>query len=275
MYCGFFCTILFLEMSAEKIGFFDSGLGGLTVWRAVRNRLPAHSTVYYGDTLHLPYGDKSDTAIQTYSAAIVAFLKEQGCSTIVIACNSASAAAGSFLEQEFPDLDFINVIDPVVQYLHMNSKARKVGLLGTRATVRSGAYASRLFARTQEVDLVSLSTPLLVPLIEDGFMGTGIEREVLKHYLADPKLEHIEALVPGCTHYPLLESCALELLKGVEWVDAPALVADEVVKRMAVLNVHREVEEDWFLSDKTESFLKMAQEVFGIYAEWQELRLNL
>jgi glutamate racemase len=112
----------------QKIGLFDSGLGGLTVLSALNKVLPGVPKVYYGDTLHLPYGDKSDTAIQGYSIKIVQFLKDQGCDLIVIACNSASASAGKVLEGRFPELTFINVIDPVVDYLAQLGKD-KVGLL--------------------------------------------------------------------------------------------------------------------------------------------------
>ena len=121
--------------SIGKIGLFDSGLGGLTVLRALNKMLPDAAKVYYGDTLHLPYGDKSDEAIVGYSMEIVQFLKDQGCGLIVIACNSASAAAGKALEERFPELTFVNVIDPVVDQLASLSP-QKVGLLGTRATVR-------------------------------------------------------------------------------------------------------------------------------------------
>ena len=185
--------------SIGKIGLFDSGLGGLTVLRALNKMLPDAAKVYYGDTLHLPYGDKSDEAIVGYSMEIVQFLKDQGCGLIVIACNSASAAAGKALEERFPELTFVNVIDPVVDYLASLSPQR-VGLLGTRATVRSGAYSEKLAAKNSEVELQALATPLLVPLIEDGFLGTGIDASVLAHYLKDPAMNGITSLVPGCTH---------------------------------------------------------------------------
>jgi glutamate racemase len=147
----------------RKIGLFDSGLGGLTVLHALEEKLPGVDKVYYGDTLHLPYGDKSDEAIRSFSREIVWILRQaQGCDVIVIACNSASAAAGSMLEESFPDLTFINVIDPVVAALAV-SAPRKTALLGTRATVRSGAYAKRLAAFKVPHELVALPTPLLVP----------------------------------------------------------------------------------------------------------------
>ena len=254
----------------QKIGLFDSGLGGLTVLRALNKILPGVAKVYYGDTLHLPYGDKSAAAIIGYSTSIVQFLKEEGCGLIVIACNSASAAAGKALEERFPELTFINVIDPVVDYL-AGLPPQKVGLLGTRATVRSGAYSSKLAAKTSDVNLQALATPLLVPLIEDGFLGTGIETSVLKHYLKDPAISGIKALVPGCTHYPLLEEAATSLLAGVQWVDAPVIVAKAVAEHWSGEGT---AEDEFYLSDRTENFLRLAKSTFGIDADWELIRLQ-
>ena len=270
-----------------RIGFFDSGLGGLTVWRAVVGLMPEVPTVYYGDTLHLPYGDKSDAAIQEYSQSIVEFLVSKDCSIVVIACNSASAVAGAYLEEHFPEVRFINVIDPVVAYLAQGSWNR-VGLLGTRATVRSNAYGARLAHSNPEIGLQSLATPLLVPLIEDGFLGTGIERDVLKHYLTDPALEGVEALVPGCTHYPLLQHSAESVLGEVHWVDAPNIVAREVARAYEEVNetarnkkgiespsaVAHRPGQLWYLSDRTPSFERLSKEVFQLQAGWEELRLG-
>jgi len=257
----------------QKIGLFDSGLGGLTVLQALESVLPTIPKIYYGDTLHLPYGDKSDAAIQSYSIEIVTYLKAQGCDMIVIACNSASAAAGKVLEERFPELQFVNVIDPVVDFLAKGSH-HHVGLLGTRATVRSGAYASKLSAKNENIQLKSLATPLLVPLIEDGFLGTGIEVQVLQHYLNDPVLDGVEALVPGCTHYPLLKDTASTILEGVTWIDAPTIVASEVAKYCNVSEAARSSETKFCLSDKTPSFLELAAKTFGIKAQWELSRLD-
>ncbi|MAZ97052.1 MAG: glutamate racemase [Flavobacteriales bacterium] len=253
----------------QKIGLFDSGLGGLTVLSALNKVLPGVPKVYYGDTLHLPYGDKSDRAIQGYSIKIVQFLKDQGCDLIVIACNSASASAGKELESRFPELTFINVIDPVVDYLAQLG-INRVGLLGTRATVRSEAYSLKLAQKNSEVALYALATPLLVPLIEDGFLGTGIDSDVLAHYLNDSTLDGIQALVPGCTHYPLLKKTATAILKEVLWIDAPNIVAEEVAKHW---NSNEIAEDTFYLSDRTDNFLTMAKKTFQIDAYWELVRL--
>lgn len=251
----------------QKIGLFDSGLGGLTVLQALEQRLPSVSKIYYGDTLHLPYGDKSDSAIISYSTKIVSFLASEGCDLILIACNSASAAAGKVLEAQFPELVFINVIDPVVAAL-ASGPHEKVGLLGTRATIRSGAYPRKLATLNPSVELCALATPLLVPLIEDGFLGTGIETQVVKHYLDDKVLNGVQALVPGCTHYPLLEQAAATLLEGVDWIDAPALVADAVAAECEASSAGAKVDTTFYLSDKTLIFMELATNTFGIKAQW-------
>lgn len=260
----------------RKIGLFDSGLGGLTVLKALDEVLPDVPKMYFGDTLHLPYGDKSDDAIIGYSTRIVEFLMHQGCDIIVIACNSASAAAGAHLVEAFPSLTFINVIDPVIEAL-ARSQYTKVGLFGTRVTVRSGEYMRRLRALNPEIGLHSLSTPLLVPLIEDGFLGTGIDQQVLGHYLANKELAGVEALVPGCTHYPLLADLAKEVLKDADWIDAPAIVAHAAAaiwkERFAESTTEGASGVQYFLSDKTSSFMEMSEKIFGIKAQWQTITL--
>jgi glutamate racemase len=165
-------------------------------------------------------------------------------------------------------LTFINVIDPVVDAL-AEGTPRKTALLGTRATVRSDAYAKRLEALKVPHELVALPTPLLVPLIEDGFLGTGIEESVLEHYLNDPSLKGIEAIVPGCTHYPLLREAAAKLRPGVDWIDAPAIVADAVGSAWDA-TVEGLGTTTYFLSDATPSFLALASSTFGIKAHWEK-----
>jgi len=261
----------------HKIGLFDSGLGGLTVLKALEEVLPQVPKIYYGDTLHLPYGDKSNEAIIGYSLRIVEFLKQKGCDVIVIACNSASAAAGAVLEEAFPSLTFVNVIDPVVAAL-ATGKEKKVGLLGTRATVRSEEYPRRLSALNNTIELVSLSTPLLVPIIEDGFLGSGIDEQVLRHYLNSPSFTGISAIVPGCTHYPLLKELAQKVLKEVRWIDAPEIVAAQVKQwwdsqsRMDQPSEHAGTQ--FYVSDKTESFMELAQTTFGITTSWETAVLS-
>lgn len=186
------------------IGIFDSGIGGLTVAHAIKNVLPNESMVYFGDTAHLPYGDKSEAAIQAYSIKIADVLLKKGCKVIVIACNSASSAAYELLKEYVRSVEIINVIDPMVN-LVVNTYANKnVGLIGTKRTVQSGVYARKIDEANKHITLHSLATPLLAPMIEEGFFDNQISHEIIAQYLGDSELQNIESLILACTHYPLI-----------------------------------------------------------------------
>ena len=182
--------------SHRPIGIFDSGIGGLTVANAIQHVLPNESLVYFGDTAHLPYGDKSPDSIKYYSIRIAQFLMQQNCKMIVIACNTASALAfetvKDFIGGKVP---VINVIDPVVDHVASSKKISKVGVIGTNGTIRSDIYAKKLHARSRKLEVASLATPLLAPMIEEGFFDNRISRTVIASYLDSRKLSKIDALI--------------------------------------------------------------------------------
>src|SRR5688572_21990204 len=152
--------------STAPIGIFDSGIGGLTVAKAIKQLLPSENIVYFGDTAHLPYGDKSEAAIQAYSIKIADVLLKKGCKVIVIACNSASSAADELLKEYVnKEVHIINVIDPMVELVTSQYPAKRVGLIGTKRTVQSGVYARKIADASKSINLQSLATPLLVPMI--------------------------------------------------------------------------------------------------------------
>lgn len=249
------------------IGIFDSGVGGLTVARAIADVLPHESFIYFGDTAHLPYGEKSDEAIRQYSLAIAHFLIGQGAKAIVIACNTATAVAYQSLVEEFgARLPIINVLDPVAEAVALRKHAR-VGVIGTRATIRSGAYETRLRQYFPEVEVSSLATPLLVPVIEEGLAKSSITTEVLQHYLNQPQVQNIDALILGCTHYPILHKEIDDFLKHeVHVVDSPQIVAETVSQILAANNLlsgKRRSAKTFYLSDYTETFARIAREFFG------------
>lgn len=190
--------------ASAPIGIFDSGIGGLTVAHAIRQLLPNESLVYFGDTAHLPYGDKSEAAIQAYSIKIADVLLMKGCKVIVIACNSASSAAYELLTEYVRSVKIINVIDPMVEHVLDNYAGRSVGLIGTKRTVQSGVYQRKIQEAREKITLHSLATPLLAPMIEEGFFDNKISHEIIGQYLNDPELKNIEALILACTHYPLI-----------------------------------------------------------------------
>lgn len=253
--------------SSSPIGIFDSGIGGLTVAHKVREMLPEERIIYFGDIAHLPYGDKSAAAIQAYSIKVTDVLLQQGCKLILIACNSASAAAFELVKEYVGSkAKVFNVIDPVVQYTAVHYSNKKVGLIGTKQTVNSGIYEQKIKQLNASVDLSSLATPLLVPMIEEGFFENKISHEIINTYLNDATLKGIEALILGCTHYPLVKREIDELLNGkVDILDSASIVAKALKTFLANENLLADKHEgnDRFLvSDITKSFESSAKMFF-------------
>lgn len=264
------------------IGLFDSGVGGLTVARAVAQRLPHRQLLYFGDTAHLPYGDKSPEAIQSYSIAIADYLLAHGAVAIVVACNTASAVAWDALRVHVPaHIPIINVIDPVVaavaQTYRSQTKPPNVGVIGTRGTIGSGIYPARINAAGVPGTVHALATPLLVPIIEEGLAHSEILRATLHHYLAQPELQGINTLIPGCTHYPLLtdeiRAFFAERNTPITLIDAPSVVANAVANALepdrpaptatAQSPQTPHAPHRFFVSDYTPTFERIAQQFFG------------
>lgn len=250
-----------MKFSANSpIGIFDSGIGGLTVAHAIRNELPNESMIYFGDTAHLPYGDKSEAAVQAYSVKIAEVLLKKGCKTIVIACNSASSAAYELLrEYAGKKVKVINVIDPMIAHVRDNFAGKKIGLIGTKRTVQSNIYARRVKQLRKNIQLSSLATPLLVPMIEEGFFNNRISHEIIEKYLSAPPLQGIEALILGCTHYPLIKNEISQYYGGsVAILDSSEITArylKEYLSESGLMAAADAAPVDEFLvSDYTESF---------------------
>jgi glutamate racemase len=191
---------------SNPIGIFDSGIGGLTVAQTISNLMPNENIVYFGDTAHTPWGDKSQAVIQAYCLKICDFLLEYNCKCIVMACHTASSAAFELVQDYVGDKACVlNVIDPVVHHIGEYHGNKKIGLIGTKQTVRSNTYKQRLESLNQNIELSSLATPLLVPLIEEGFFDKPVSEMIVSEYLSHPNLLNIHALILGCTHYPLIK----------------------------------------------------------------------
>ncbi len=254
--------------SSAPIGIFDSGIGGLTVARAVKELLPEEQLIYFGDTAHLPYGEKSVAAIQAYSVRIADFLIQRGCKLILIACNSASAAAFELVkEYAGKRAQVVNVIDPVVDYVREHYQQASIGLIGTKATVQSGVYQQKIEALQQANQCKALATPLLVPMIEEGFLHNRISHDIIEQYLSAESLKGIEALILGCTHYPLIKKEVEAFYQGkVKVIDSSVTVARAL---KAYLELHqltatsRSEENQFFVSDYTASFEGTTRLFFG------------
>ncbi len=215
------------DLKQLPIGIFDSGIGGLTVAHALTSVLPHEQLIYFGDTAHLPYGDKSTAAIQAYSVKICDLLIRQRCKVILIACNSASAAAYELVKEYVGSkAKVLNVIDPTVLYIGEKYAGKTIGLIGTKQTVNSNVYKKKVDALDKDITLQSLATPLLAAMIEEGFFNNTISESVISTYLSDPHLQEIEGLILGCTHYPLIKKQIEKFYdKKVDVLDTSELVA--------------------------------------------------
>lgn len=250
------------------IGIFDSGIGGLTVASAIHKLLPQEELIYFGDTAHLPYGDKSPEAIKYFSLKIGKFLLDKKCKMLVIACNTASSLAYNDLVDFLGDkIPVVNVIDPVVEFVAQQERFKRVGVIGTKATIKSDLYAKKLKAARPGIEVKSLATPLLAPMIEEGFFSNTISKTVINSYLSASKLKNIDSLILACTHYPLIQSEIEEFYqKKVEIINSADIVALYVQKKLTNLqirNTNEVVKHQFYVSDYTSSFEKSTKLFFG------------
>lgn len=262
-----------IKVNEQPIGIFDSGVGGLTVAHAVKSVLPGESIVYFGDTAHLPYGDKSAESIKFYSEKITQFLlEEHNAKAVLIACNSASASAFDSLRKKYRDKTIlIDVIDPVVEYMG-SCNYKKIGVIGTKRTISSGTYEKKLKSCSPSLEVISLATPLLVPMIEEGFIFDDISNAIIRAYLSDKSLTGIEALILGCTHYPIIKNQISKIFNfNVDVVDSGKIVSGIVTRALEnkkLLNTSGTAKDLFFVSDYTSYFEKIARMFF-------EGRINL
>jgi len=255
---------------ARPIGIFDSGIGGLTVARAVAQRLPHERLVYFGDTAHLPYGEKSTAAIQAYAVKICDVLLRQHCKLILIACNSASAAAYELVREYVGSKAVVvGMIDPVVAYVGQHYAGRPVGLIGTKQTVGSNIYRKKIDQLDLGVDLHALATPLLVPMIEEGFFAGRVSEEIIRAYLDHPTLQDIDALLLACTHFPLIKPQMEAHYRGrVAVLDPSDVVATTVAEALATRQLLAAPAgaaplHHFYVSDFTRSFEESTRIFFG------------
>lgn len=251
----------------QPIGIFDSGIGGLTVAKAINQQLPNESIIYFGDTAHSPWGNQSASAIQHYASRISQTLLEQNCKIIVIACNTASAAAFEAVQQVVGKKALLlNVIDPVIKHLADNYQDKTVGLIGTKQTIKSQAYATRLKQLAPSIELKSLATPLLAPLIEDGFSNTTAAQEIIAHYLNNANLANISALVLGCTHYPLIKQQVANFFNSkVEVIDSAQLISQVINNLLTehdLIKNSSSSKKTFYVSHDSEFFNHTAQQFF-------------
>ena len=254
-------------LKENPIGIFDSGIGGLTVANEIQSQLPNEQIVYFGDTAHLPYGDKAAYSIKHYSAEITNFLLSKGCKIIVIACHTASSTAyKEVLETVNGRALVVNVIDPVIEIYRSKKNSRRVGVIGTKGTIKTGVYRKSIQALSNQLAVKSLATPLLCPMIEEGFIDDKISQTVIDSYLSDKKLNEIDDIILACTHYPLIKKQIARFYNGeVDVIDSAEVVAayvKKLLKEEGLENNQKRLPHHFYVSDYTKSFEKSTRYFF-------------
>ena len=261
---------------SRPIGVFDSGIGGLTVVSALRRQLPNESIFYLGDTARVPYGGKSAATVQRYSFEIAALLLRESAKTLVVACNTASALALPALQDQLA-VTVTGVINPGAEAAIGATRNGHIGVIGTRATIKSGAYERALLGLNPEVRVIARACPLLVPLIEEGWLESEVTDKVLLEYLEPMIADGIDTLVLGCTHYPLLRPAIGRLLgDAVTLVDSAENCATAVRGLLSKRNLQAAGDRsgvlDVALTDAPDSFLRVANEALQL--ELGEIQLR-
>jgi len=256
-------------MNSLPIGIFDSGVGGLTVLKAIRERLPQENAVYLGDTARVPYGTKSRATIERYAFEDASFLREKGVKMIVVACNTASAMARERLRLGF-DLPILTVLGPGARSAARMTKTGRIGVIATEATVDSGAYelAIREACGSKPVEIFSRACPLFVPLVEEGETESQVAYLMAEQYLAPLTERKIDTLVLGCTHYPLLKKVIGKTIGDqVRLIDSANAAADEtmqLLKENGLLNLSgRPGDSRFFVTDAAKRFHRIAERILG------------
>ena len=250
----------------SAIGVFDSGIGGLTVLHSIMEALPRENTVYLGDTARAPYGAKSVETVLRYSFENSEFLVEKGVKIVVVACNTSTAIALGQLRERL-SVPVIGVIEAGVRRALQSTKNNKVGVIGTEATIQSGAYTAALKVADGNIEVYSRACPLFFPLVEEGWTENAVVDLTVKAYLASLKQSGIDTLILGCTHYPLLKKAIRKFLgSGVGLVDSAEETAKEValvLKRVMLAKKSGRGLHSFFVSDAPERFIKVGRRFLG------------
>jgi len=254
------------------IGVFDSGIGGLTVAREIMRNLPMEKIVYFGDTARVPYGNKSKATIVRYSLQITNFLRTQGIKALVIACNTATSMALPEVS-EFAGMPVIGVVEPGARVAAEITKNGRIGVIGTRATISTNAYTNAIHSINPSLNVIGQACPMLVPLVEEGWVHDHVTDEILMRYL-DDLLEHdIDTLILGCTHYPLLRSAIKRLVGNqVNLVNPAYETAKELERLLAREGLASESPRShdepypyrFFVSDEAEKFTDFANSILPV-----------
>lgn len=251
----------------RPIGVFDSGIGGLTVMKEIFGKLPHENTIYLGDTARVPYGSRSPETVMRYSFENTRFLSSKDVKILVIACNTASSVSLSAVRNNF-SVPVVGVIEPGAKAAAAATRKKRIGVIGTEATVRSSAYTRAIQAIDPAIDVFGIPCPLFVPLVEEGWTDGQITEMVADRYLAGMREKDIDTLVLGCTHYPLLKQVLSKLMgNGVTLIDSAIETAAEISTILAAQGLLNEagnpVRHEFYVTDSPQKFLSVGERFLG------------
>lgn len=253
------------------IGVFDSGVGGLTVMRAIVERLPAEDITYLGDTARVPYGNRAAETVRRYALNATRLLADRGIKALVVACNTATASALGTLVDHF-DVPVVGVVDPVARTAADTSDSSAIGVLGTRGTVRSECYPEALARHAPGCSVHQVPAPLLVPLAEEGWLRGDVVEEIARHYLGELSGTRVDTIILGCTHYPILQpvlqTTAEDVLEtDVTLLDSASATADVLAERLDEHDLRARTDDtpslDFLFTDVSPSFVEATERFFG------------
>ncbi|HPF08842.1 MAG: glutamate racemase [Candidatus Cloacimonetes bacterium] len=247
----------------KPIGIFDSGVGGLTVYKAIRASFPEEDLIYFGDTARVPYGPKSPNTIVEYSVQNARFLIQQGIKTLIVACNTSSAVALDALH-ELTSIPIIGVIAPGAEVAVRTSHNGRIGVIGTEGTIRSEAYSKAIKALRPEAEVFSFACPLFVPIVEEGWQDHPIAFEVARQYLQELIDLEIDTIVLGCTHYPLLSHIIAKVLgPGISLVDSAEAITQYLGMLIPAEHDGIQGKDSFFVSDNEQKFATLASRILS------------
>jgi glutamate racemase len=251
----------------KAIGIFDSGVGGLTVLKEIVKVLPQEDTIYLGDTARVPYGTKSPETVIRYSHQIARYLLSRDIKLLVVACNTASAVALASLQKEFP-IPIVGVIEPGAHAATDVTASGKVGVIGTAATIASSAYTKAIKRINPDIEVVTRACPLFVPLAEEGWVDNEVARMTARMYLSDLKEQHVDTLVLGCTHYPILKGVIGEVMGPevtlVDSAEQTALTVSRILAEQDLLRPKGELgNHHYYVTDIPAGFIRVGNRFLG------------
>jgi glutamate racemase len=251
----------------RPIGIFDSGIGGLTVLKEIINELPWEDTLYMGDTARVPYGVRSPEIVTRYSFENTRFLSAKGIKMLVVACNTVSSVSLDAIRKSI-DIPVVGVIEPGAKAAAAATRNGNIGVIGTSATIRSGAYTNAIRSHDPSIEVFSLPCPLFVPLVEEGWTEGPVVELTAERYLADMRMKGIDTLVLGCTHYPLLKPVLSKVMgEGVTLIDSAIETAREIRSKLAdsslIKSPQTEPVREFYVTDSPEKFLDVGERFLG------------